>query len=430
VRTFLVGLGLLAACGGGGGGEHDAGSPIDAGSQPTAAEIFDPTVVRHFELTVDPADWQWLNEHAQEETYVAADLRYGEDVVANLGVRYKGGFGTLGLCFDGTGQRTCPKLSLKLDFDQYVDGQRFAGLEHLNFHSMKYDPSQMKDRLAYGVFRAAGVPAPRSVHARIEVNGEDLGLFALIEAVDGEFVEDQFATIDGGEGNLFKEVWPVHTTEGPYLAALENNAANATADRMIRFATALAAADATTFRAVASAWMDLPTLVSFLAVDRLLDNWDGFVGWYCIGGPCFNHNFYWYEETGADRVWLLPWDMDNTMQVPSPIRDVYGMPDWNASTADCAQRTVFLGLQGLPPACDHLIGLMAEVLWPDYQARTAELLAGPASEATLEAEIAAMQALLLPEVMTDPYGPTVTDWQAAVADLRADLPTLRSRVAP
>jgi hypothetical protein len=323
---------------------------------------------------------------------------------------------------------------MKLKFDEYVDGQRFAGLKRLNFHAMYRDPSHMKDRLGYGLFRAAGVPAPRSTHARLIVNGLDLGLFALVEEVDGEFVEDHFRDVDGtGDGNLYKEVWPAYTTDAPYRAALDTNEElNPPVDKMVRFATALNGANAATFRGVVGQWMDVPTLVSYLAVDRLIDNWDGIVAWYCPSGgaQCFNHNYFWYEHVDADRVSLIPWDLDNTMQVPSPIRDGYGMPDWNASTSDCTLRMVFLGFYGRPPACDHFIGLMAQVLWSDYQARTAELVAGPASASALEAEIAAMETLLAPEVASDAFGPGMATWQAAVADLRADLPTLRARVAP
>ena len=391
-------------------------------------------MVRRFELTVAQADWDTINADPRAELYVPADLRYGDFAMDNIAVRYKGGVGSLGLCFNQAGQRICPKLSMKLKFDEYVAGQRFAGLKRINFHAMYRDTSHMKDRLGYGLFRAAGVPAPRSVHARLVVNGMDLGLFALVEEIDGEFVEDHFRDVDGtGEGNLYKEVWPMWTVEGPYRSALDTNEdLNPPVDKMIRFATALDGANASTFRGVVSQWMDVPTLVSFLAVDRLIDNWDGIVAWYCPqgGAQCFNHNYFWYEQVNADRVWLIPWDLDNTMQVPSPIRDGYGMPDWNASPSDCALRQIFLGFYGRPPACDKMIGLMAQVLWTDYQARTTEILAGPASTATLEAEMAAMEALLAPEVATDAFGPGMTAWQQGVADLRADLPVLRARVTP
>lgn len=428
MRVLLGVMVAAAACGGDPGGAIDAGGAVDARVGPSADELFDPTIVRRWELTLTPENLATLNGDPRAEIYVPADVRVGEHAIAGVGLRYKGGVGSLALCFDRQGNQVCPKLSMKIRFDEYVGGVRFAGLKRINFHAMMRDASHMKDRLGYGLFRAMGVPAPRAAHARLIVNGDDLGVFALVEEIDGEFVEDHFDE----EGNLYKEVWPMYAQPGPYLDALETNEdANPSVDKMVRFAGQLAAADAGTFRATLGAWMDVPTLVSFLAVDRLIDNWDGIVGWYCSAqGQCSNHNYFWYEEVSRDRVWLIPWDLDNTMQVPSPIRTSYGMPDWDASPSDCTLRQIFLGFYGRPPACDHFIGLMAQVLRPDYDARTAELLAGPASAAALEAEIAAMETLLEPEVMTDGYGPGIQAWRQAVADLRADLPALRARVAP
>jgi hypothetical protein len=320
---------------------------------------------------------------------------------------------------------------MKLRFDEYVDGQRFAGLKRINFHAMMRDASHMRDRLGYGLFRAAGVAAPRAAHARLIVNGQDLGLFALVEEIDGEFVEDHFRAVDGtGEGNLYKEVWPQYAAPAPYLAALETNEdANPSVDKMVRFAAALQAATPQTFHATIGAWTDTPALVSYLAVDRLIDSWDGIVAFYCNQqGGCSNHNFFWYEETARDRMWLVPWDLDNTMQVPSLMRDSYGVPDWDASRSDCALRPVFLGFSVRPPACDPLVGGAAQALWPEYTARTEELLAGPASAAALEAEVARMEQLLEPEVMTDVDGPGLEAWRQGVAELRANLPVLRARV--
>lgn len=114
------------------------------------------------------------------------------------------------------------------------------------------------------------------------------------------------------DGNLYKEAWPESEDDAPYRAALQTNEGDdADVTRMVRFATALNGADEETFRDVIGAWTDLPTLVSYLAVDRLMDNWDGIVGWYCneeVG--CYNHNYFWYEQTDTDRMWLIPWDMD------------------------------------------------------------------------------------------------------------------------
>ncbi len=423
----MVGLLVLAACGGG----DDAAAPDAAGGDDDAgagaAAVFDEAELRTYELTIADADWDQLNANPRDEQYVPATLTYGGQTWADIGVRYKGGYGTLTLCFDGGGNRTCPKLSLKLKFDEYVDGQRFFGLRRLNFHAMMYDDSHLRDRIAYGLFREVGVPAPRAVHARLVVNGELLGLFALIEEIDGVFTETHFDAIDGGDGNLYKEVWPVSVDPAPYQAALDTNE-GASVDRMVRFAGALAAADDASFRTTLESWTDVPTLMRYLAVDRFIDHWDGIVGWYCPGA-CFNHNYFWYEQADADRMWLLPWDMDNSLQAPNPIRDTYGMPDWNGSSS-CAIVTVFLGIPGRAPACDDLIRRLATVMWDDYQAATADMLAGAAAPGVLEARIDVLAAQLADAVAEDPSGPGVAAWQSAVADLRADLAGFRARVAP
>lgn len=60
---------------------------------------------------------------------------------------------------------------------------KFYGLKKIQLHSMNQDNSPMRERLAFWLFRAMGVPAPRSVHARVVINGQYVGLFALTEEV-------------------------------------------------------------------------------------------------------------------------------------------------------------------------------------------------------------------------------------------------------
>ena len=56
---------------------------------------------------------------------------------------------------------------------------------------MNLDTSLMRDRLGYLLFAEAGVAAPRSTHARVVINGEFVGLFALVEQIDGRFTRDR-----------------------------------------------------------------------------------------------------------------------------------------------------------------------------------------------------------------------------------------------
>ncbi len=430
-RSLLVAAALaVAGCGGGSEGAGNDATPPgpDAGPVETADYVFADDALRTYELTVAPADWQWLQDNAELEEYVPATLRVEGREWPDIGIRYKGGFGTLGLCVDGSNQIICDKLSLKLSFDEYVETQRFFTLKKLNFHSMIHDPSALHDRLAYAMYRENGVPASRAVHAWVVVNGEALGLYALVEAVDGRFTEHHFDAADGGDGNLYKEVWPVHTTPQPYINALETNRTAPNVDRMVRFAAALAAAGDAGFAATIASWMDVELLARYLAVDRAIDNWDGIVGWYCVGGSCFNHNYYWYEDAGRDRVTLIPWDMDNTFQVPSPIRASYGMPDWQEVQTDCTPIPIFFGISGRAPACDDLIRRIAIQLWAEYAAASRALLDGPFAEAAALEKIDRWAQQIQPAVAIDGNGPTAAEWEAAVDELRAEIPALRQRI--
>ena len=92
-------------------------------------------------------------------------------------------------------------------------------MKRLNFHPMKDDEAQMREVLTYQLFRDAGVAAPRAVFARLELNGEPLGLFTLTEDIDDRFMADRFD--DGGAGVLYKEVWPTSSRTALDIAEIE-----------------------------------------------------------------------------------------------------------------------------------------------------------------------------------------------------------------
>ena len=418
--NVLLVLALAAACGGDGDGslETDGGPGSDSGVPPDPSDsVFDESQIQTFNLTIADADWDFLNENALLEQYVPGTLEYDGETVAEIGVRYKGAVGSLRLCFDQQGNRICDKLSFKLKFNEYVPGQRLRGLKRVNLHAMEGDGSKMHDAIGYKLFRDNGVYASRTAFARVVVNGELIGLFIAVEAVDGRFTRRSFP--DGGEGNLYKEIWPVYSSSQPYINALRTNEdENPSVDKILGFAAALAAADDSTFEAMIEAWTDADMLMRYMAVARLLDHWDGIVAFYCgSGGGCGNHNYYWYESQSEDKLWLVPWDLDHTFEDPNPFRDIYGMPEWDDVDADCTPRDVFLGVQARAPGCDPLIRGMAVALGDRYVAESRELLAGDFSAAALSARIDALEALIADEIANDP-DVTPAEWSAAVANLR------------
>jgi hypothetical protein len=102
------------------------------------------------------------------------------------------------LANSGNRTLTAPKRSWKVD----LDPGDVAGMSTLNLKSMYNDPSQMREALAWRLFRLAGVRAARHTYARWSINDRYLGLFSLIEQVDKAFLAERFE--GKPRGNLFK----------------------------------------------------------------------------------------------------------------------------------------------------------------------------------------------------------------------------------
>jgi len=104
-----------------------------------------------------------------------------------------------------SGNRTLrvPKRSWKIDLAvQDAENDRIVGMSHLDLKAMYNDPSQMREALAWRLFRRAGVPASRHTYAKLAINNHYQGLFSVIEEVDRRYLKARFG--DNDRGNLYK----------------------------------------------------------------------------------------------------------------------------------------------------------------------------------------------------------------------------------
>lgn len=407
---LITGLLVLAACADD-DFEYDVATEglSDAYLTSKSQALYEDEAFESYNLVLTDEALEFLDEDPTAEIYVKGGLEYqGKSYEA--GIRYKGSVGAwhkgvqrcVGTGFFSpmpTGPKTCQKLSLKVSFNEYDPDGRFFGLKKVLFHAMNQDPSLMRERLAYSIFREMGVAAPRSSHAKVSINGEFNGVYAFVEYIDGRFTRSRF---EDGEGNLYKEIWPsgsdlfAETTEDALLAALRTNE-----DEMPTFAAFMglsqdltAAQDQDAQLAAARRWLDIDYMLRYVAADRATLHDDGIMHFYeslaqgnQVGSGWYNHNFYWYESTNHARLWLIPWDMDNTWNIDSPVTHV--KTEWNDVEAGCDAVTVQgFGLRQIPPACDPLIRALAHPeLAAKYEAYVAEVLDGPLSEAAVEKKI-------------------------------------------
>ena len=330
--------------------------------------IFDQNELRTFELKLTEKDLEKIDSDPTAEQYVEGMLIFEGDTISPVGIRYKGSVGAWVGCVDGpnlfepSGKKICTKLSTKVKINWKGRDERFYGLKKLQFHAQNLDKSHLRERLGYWLFKAMGVETSRSVHARLVINGEFSGLYALTEQIDGAFTDYHF---DDKDGNLYKEVWPLYMNGEPMnpqtlISALKTNEDdNPSADIISGFADKLSNAEKSDIPNIISEYMDINKIISLAVVDRTIRHDDGFLHWYCDEGGCSSHNFYWYEEPNKKKVNLIPWDLDNAFEniikhanPVTPIADEWGQITNNCNPFPYGD----FGLYQWSASCDKLTG--------------------------------------------------------------------------
>jgi len=416
-----------------------AGRNLSALTADDSGYIFDQERLHTFELTLSDEALAQIDRNPSAEEWVLGSLTFEGETIDRVGIRYKGSIGAWVGCLsdpdwsDPSGHKVCTKLSMKVKVNWDDSNREFHGLRRLQLHSMNLDPSQMHERLGYWLFREMGVPAPRSVHARLIVNGTYVGVFALTEQIDGRFTRHNF---DDGTGNLYKEVWPLHagyvTGDLFFVEALKTNEdENPSIELIKNFGSEVKAAGPDGAAEVVDRWMDVDEVLAWAVVDRTIRNDDGPFHWYCFG-ECRPHNYYWYEEPTAGTLHLIPWDLDNAFQnIVKDSNPVTPVADaWGEITRDC-QRFGYgdWGLLQRSAACDPVFAAWA-TFDDDYRRLLDEFLDGPFAEELVTAQVEAWVAQIADATTeaADAHDDAVSvrKWTGAVDELLAALDHARS----
>jgi spore coat protein H len=238
--------------------------------------------------------------------WVTADLKSGDTTLAKVGLRYKGNASY-------TASQFQLRRNLKVKTDFFGKAPGLGGEKTLDFNAGALDPSRLRESLSFSVFRAAGVPAPRTAYAEVtltvpgEYDREYVGLYTLVEQVNKSFAKE---FLPGEKGLLLKpeglsggiayygEDWSRYDS----VYRPEREPTDAEAQRVIDFARLVARAGDTEFRREIGSYLEVDEFLRYIAVNALLVNLDSY-----LGG---RHNFYVYLNPDDSRFLFIPWDQD------------------------------------------------------------------------------------------------------------------------
>jgi hypothetical protein len=207
-----------------------------------------------------------------------------------------------------------PKPNLHLKFNAFHAYFNLGGLHSLKLGSMTRDPTMIRERLAYDTFRAAGLPTPREVHARVVVNGAYKGLYAAEERIHRHFVRSTFGepmqqlynwtaavndmTWQGADPSLYVDKMFLHKIpELPDRAAQVRDLLDALNNQP---------------PAQAGETFDVGAFIVYTACDVVTGNIDSYLsGPSTLGGSDFwSSNFYLYKSPATGKFLFLVWDRD------------------------------------------------------------------------------------------------------------------------
>lgn len=253
LRAAVAALALLAAA------RETSGDP--PAKQDEASRFFRSAAPPVLKITVEDAVYEKWKADPRE--LVPCTVRENEKTVyEGVGVKVKGAIGSTRALDD--------RPALTLRFEKLGGDAPFHGLEKVYLNNSVQDDSLLHEWLGSELFRAAGYPAPRVTHARVWLNGRDLGMYVLKEGHDKRFLrrhfEDPTGTLyDSGLGQDIDS--DLDRDEGP--------GPNDHRDLQDLF-YACGDPDPVRARPGILAHLDVDRFLTFTALERMVCHWDGY----------------------------------------------------------------------------------------------------------------------------------------------------------
>ena len=330
--------------------------------QPAFNEAFLQDEVASISITIDPDSLLAMYNNLGNSHEFPAAMVYtfssGFSAYSGIGVRFR-----------GNTSLNAQKKSFKINVDKYVD-QNFYGLSELNLIGNQNDPSLLRAKLCWDFFREAGLPACRTSHVRVYVNGTYMGVYLNVEQIDNRFADVRF---DDGTGNLWKCLWgsdlayqgsnPTLYTDDAY-DLVENEFQNNYSE-LAQFINVLNNTPLALLPCELEKVFNVHDYLKIMAADMLLGNWDNYI---------FNkNNFYLYHNEKTGKLEYIPYDLDNTLGI-----DWVGI-DWGQrnlySWTTSSNRPLFTRLLQIPAYRNEFSNYVNEFVATTFNTNTIELQA-------------------------------------------------------
>ena len=292
-RPFGIGLAALLLAAGCAKVPLPGPPPLPPPEPDPSDLFFADDTIREIALDFAPPEMQRLR--VQPRAYASGTMsEVGVDDYVEVAIKLKGAAGS----FRGIDDRP----AFTLNVGKFADGRTWRGLKKFHFNNSVQDETLACELVASRTFAAAGIATPRASHARVRLNGRDLGFYVVKEGFDNRFLKRHFPRADGNlyDGGFCQDL-------DARLERDEGRGDDTKADLRAVVAACREQDPSKRYPRLAEL-VDIEQFLKLMAVELMLCHWDG----YTIN----RNNYRVYFNPVDGRLQILPHGLDQLFQDP------------------------------------------------------------------------------------------------------------------
>ncbi|TAK61097.1 MAG: T9SS type A sorting domain-containing protein [Bacteroidetes bacterium] len=285
-------------------------SPLHAQSD-DSWKLYDDTSIARIDITIDTSSLAWIYNNVESDSEHYAQFRFRnrwiDESMDSIGFRLR-----------GNTSRSSAKKSFKISFNSFIKGRKFHGVKDLNVNGEHNDPSIIRSKLCFDLYRDVGFRTTRASHARLYINNQYYGLYISVEDIGEEFLKKNFAD---DSGNLWKCLYPadlsylgddptlyVNLTSGNRpVYELQTNEDENDFSQLARLIKAINTTSLPSMADSLESLLDVPAVLKYFAMNVLTGSWDDY--------RSLMNNYYLYYNPGQNQFTVIPYDYDNTFGI-------------------------------------------------------------------------------------------------------------------
>lgn len=270
-----------------------------AGVTQAYESLFQTDNVIDVNVTIDDADWKSMLESPLDKDYKNVSVEVDGNKLDNVGFSTKGNLTLKAVA----SMEDSDRYSFRLKFDKYDKTQTLLGLDKMVLNNNYADPSYMREVLHYEALRSIGMDVPMTNYVNLYVNGELVGFYTGVEAVDDSYLERNYGE-DYEDGVLYdtdEKSYLQYAEGSDYSTITEDLGTDENKTKLKNFIQTLNDMPDGEKGDIESV-LDVDSALQYIAGNMVFGNYDSYSG-------DKGHNYMLYGDADG-KFTVVPWDFN------------------------------------------------------------------------------------------------------------------------